>query len=79
MKRIIYLISCVFLTHVSWSQDLYVGSGAAITTLPGSVLFVGSNTSIDALASLTTTSDATASGSFIVSVPPQETLRTSGI
>ncbi len=67
MKRIIYLICCVFLTNVAWSQDLYVGSGAAITTLPGSVLFVGSNTSIDAAASLTTTSDATASGSFIVS------------
>ena len=67
MKKIIYLMGCMFLTHVSWSQDLYVGSGAAITTLPGSVLFVGSNTSIDGSGSLTTTSDATASGSFIVS------------
>jgi ribosomal protein S11 len=57
----------MLLTNVTWSQDLYVGSGAAITTLPGSVLFAGSNVSVDAAASLTTTSDATTSGSFIVS------------
>jgi hypothetical protein len=67
MKKITYLIFCMFLTNITWSQDLYVGSGAAITTIPGGVLFVGSNASVDAAASLTTTSDATASGSFIVS------------
>jgi hypothetical protein len=67
MKKITYLIFCMFLTNITWSQDLYVGSGAAITTLPGGVLFAGSNVSIHAAASLTTTSDATASGSFIVS------------
>jgi hypothetical protein len=67
MKRLIYLIICILLTNVTWSQDLHVGSGAAITTLPGAVLFAGGNVSIDAAASLTTTSDATASGSFIVS------------
>ena len=67
MKKIIYLMFCMLLTNVVWSQDLYVGSGAAITTLPGSVLFSGSNVSVNASASLTTTSDATASGSFIVS------------
>ncbi len=48
-------------------QDLHVGSGAVITTLPGSVLFVGSNVSVEKAASLTTISDATHSGSFIVS------------
>ena len=58
---------CMLLTNVAWSQDLYVGSGAAITTVPGILLFAGSNVSVDAAASLTTTSDATASGSFIVS------------
>ena len=57
----------MFLANVTWSQDLHVDSGAAITTLPGSVLFVGSSATVDASASLTTTSDATASGSFIVS------------
>jgi hypothetical protein len=57
----------MFLANVTWSQDLNVGSGAAITTLPGSVLFVGSNATVNASASLTTTSDATASGSFILS------------
>ena len=57
----------MLLTNVVWSQDLYVGSSAAITTLPGGLLFVGSNVSVDASAGLTTTSDATASGSFIVS------------
>ena len=57
----------MLLVNVTWSQDLYVVSGAAITTLPGGVLFAGSNVSVDAAASLTTTSDATASGSFIVS------------
>jgi hypothetical protein len=67
MKKTIYLMFCMFLTYVSWSQDLYVGSGAAITTLPGSVLFSGSNVSVNPSASLTTTSDDTASGSFIVS------------
>jgi hypothetical protein len=67
MKKITYLIFCILLTNVTWSQDLHVASGAAITTLPGSVLFVGSNASVDAAASLTTTSDATASGSLIVS------------
>ena len=67
MKKIIYLMFCMLLTNVVWSQDLYVGSSAAITTLPGGLLFVGSNVSVDASASLTTTSDATASGSFIVS------------
>jgi hypothetical protein len=58
---------CMLLTNVTWSQDLYVGSGAAITTLPDGLLFAGSNVSVDAAASLTTTSDATHSGSFIVS------------
>ena len=67
MKKITYLIFCMFLTNVAWSQDLYVGSGAAITTVPGILLFAGSNVSVDAAASLTTTSDATTSGSFIVS------------
>jgi hypothetical protein len=67
MKKIIFLIFCVVTSSFTWSQDLYVGSTAAITTLPGSVLFVGSSATVDASASLTTTSDATASGSFIVS------------
>ena len=67
MKRIIYLIFCILLTNGIWSQDLHVGSGAAITTLSGGLLFVGSNVSIDAAASLATTSNTTASGSFIVS------------
>ncbi|ARV07373.1 hypothetical protein BTO04_12045 [Polaribacter sp. SA4-10] len=67
MKKIIILIVGLVSANVAWSQDLHVGSGAAITTLPGSVLFSGSNTSVDASASLTTTSDATVSGSFIVS------------
>ena len=58
---------CMLLTNVAWSQDLYVGSGGAITTVPGILLFAGSNVSVDAGGSLTTTSDATASGSFIVS------------
>ena len=67
MKKIIYLIICMLLANVTWSQDLHLGSSAAITTLPGGCVFVGGNVSIDASASLTTTSDATASGSFIVS------------
>jgi hypothetical protein len=67
MKRVFYLICCVMTSNVTWSQELHVGSGAAITTLPGSVLFVGSSANVDASASLTTTSDSTASGSFIVS------------
>jgi hypothetical protein len=67
LGRIIYLFFSMFLANVTWSQDLNVGSGAAITTLPGSVLFVGSNATVNASASLTTTSDATASGSFILS------------
>jgi hypothetical protein len=66
MKNITYLIFCMFLTNITWSQDLYVGSGAAITTLPAGVLFAGSNVSVDAAASLATISDATASGSLIV-------------
>ena len=57
----------MLLANVTWSQDLHLGSSAAITTLPGGCVFVGGNVSIDASASLTTTSDATASGSFIVS------------
>jgi len=57
----------MLLTNVTWSQDLYVVSGGAITTIPGVLLFAGSNVSVDAGASLTTTSDATESGSFIVS------------
>ena len=67
MKKITYLIIYItFLTNITWSQDLNVGSGAAITTLPGSVLFAGSNVSVHAAASLATISDATASGSLIV-------------
>lgn len=66
MKKITYLIFCMFLTNMTWSQDLYVGSGAAITTIPGGVLFAGSNVSVDGAASLATMSDATASGSLIV-------------
>ena len=57
---------CMLLTNVTWSQDLYVGSGAAITTLPGSVLFAGSNASVNSVASITTTSDATTSGSSFI-------------
>ncbi|MDC1464774.1 T9SS type A sorting domain-containing protein [Polaribacter sp.] len=67
MKRISYLMLCILLTNVAWSQDLHVDSGASITTASGSVLFVGSNTSVDGSGSLTTNSDAAASGSFIVS------------
>ena len=67
MKKIIYLIICMLLANVTWSQDLHLGSSAAITTLPGGCVFVGGDVSVDASASLTTTSDATASGSFIVS------------
>ena len=67
MKRIIYLMWCIFLTNVAWSQDLHVDSGASITTASGSVLFVGSNTSIHGSGSLTTNSDVAASGSFILS------------
>ena len=67
MKTFNHLMLCMLLTNVAWSQDLYVGSGAAITTVPGILLFAGSNVSVDAGGSLTTTSDATASGSFIVS------------
>tara|TARA_B110000090_G_scaffold191149_1_gene223549 strand:- start:329 stop:1855 length:1527 start_codon:yes stop_codon:yes gene_type:complete len=55
----------MLLTSVVWSQDLRVGSGAAITTLPGGVLFAGSDAFVDGGASLTTTSNVTASGSFI--------------
>jgi hypothetical protein len=67
MRKTAIIMFCMLLTNVAWSQDLHLGSGAAITTLPSGVLFVGSNTSVDAVASLTTTSDATSSGSFIVS------------
>lgn len=67
MKKIICLIFCMLLTNIAWSQALHVGSGAVIRTAPGGVLFVGENVSVDAAASLTTTSDAVASGSFIVS------------
>ena len=56
----------MFLTNITWSQDLHVGSGAAITTVPAGVLFAGSNVFVDAAASLATISDATASGSLIV-------------
>ncbi|MFT4801088.1 MAG: hypothetical protein ACI93N_000853 [Flavobacteriaceae bacterium] len=67
MRKVTYLIFCMLLTNITWSQDLYLSSGAAITTIPGGVLFAGSNVSVDAAADLTTLSDATASGSLIVS------------
>ena len=44
-------MGCMFLTHVSWSQDLYVGSSAAITTLlwwsAGVSIIAGGDVTID--------------------------------
>ena len=66
MKQIIYTMFCMLLANVAWSQDLNLLAGAAITTSPGGLLYVGNNANIDVGATLTTTSDATKSGSFIV-------------
>ncbi|QTD36771.1 T9SS type A sorting domain-containing protein [Polaribacter batillariae] len=64
MKKIMNLMFCIIITNVAWSQDFHVASGGEITTLPGGVLYAGSNVSV--VGNLTVESDATKSGSFIV-------------
>jgi hypothetical protein len=52
---------------MTWCQPFYLDSGAERKTIPAGILFAGSNVSIDTIASLTTTSDATVGVSFVVS------------
>jgi len=63
MKRIIYLISCVFLTHVSWSQDLYVGATGVVRIAPTAFVYAGGAVTVNG--DLTADSDATDSASFL--------------
>ncbi|MFT5145425.1 MAG: hypothetical protein ACI9H1_000130, partial [Polaribacter sp.] len=63
MKKIIYLISCVFLTHVSWSQDLYVGATGVVRIAPTAFVYAGGAVTVNG--DLTADSDATDSASFL--------------
>lgn len=65
MKKIKLLMFCILIANATWSQtDLHVATGGEITALPGSVLYVKNDAAV--VGSLTVTSDATSSGSFIV-------------
>jgi hypothetical protein len=55
MNKVIYLMFFALLTNVTWSQKLYVGSGAAILILPGTVLVAENEVEFDAAGRLTTT------------------------
>ncbi|MGY0426517.1 MAG: T9SS type A sorting domain-containing protein [Polaribacter sp.] len=69
MKKIICVLFYILIAKTAWSQDLIVAFGD-VTTLPGSVLFVGGNLSVGGVAlrgrDVTIESDATSSGSLIV-------------
>ncbi|MGY0426819.1 MAG: hypothetical protein ACWIPI_08335, partial [Polaribacter sp.] len=66
MKKIICILCCIAIANTAWSQDLTVKSGGDITTLPGSLLFAGSNLDVGAGGDVTTKSDVISSGSLIV-------------
>jgi hypothetical protein len=63
MKKIIYLMGCMFLTHVSWSQDLYVASDGIVRITPTAFLYAGGAVTVNG--DLTADSDATDSASFL--------------
>ena len=63
MKKIIYLMGCMFLTHVSWSQDLYVGATGVVRIAPTAFVYAGGAVTVNG--DLTADSDATDSASFL--------------
>ena len=65
MKKIIYLMGCMFLTHVSWSQDLYVGATGVVRIAPTAFVYAGAEVSIIGEGDVTIDSNATDSASFL--------------
>jgi hypothetical protein len=65
MKKIIYLMGCMFLTHVSWSQDLYVGATGVVRIAPTAFVYAGAEVSIIGGGDVTIDSNANNSASFL--------------
>ena len=65
MKKIIYLMGCMFLTHVSWSQDLYVGATGVVRIAPTAFVYAGAGVSVIAGGDVTIDSNAGNSASFL--------------
>ena len=65
MKKIIYLMGCMFLTHVSWSQDLYVGATGVIRIAPTAFVYAGAEVKIEQDGDVTIDSNANNSASFL--------------
>ena len=65
MKKIIYLMGCMFLTHVSWSQDLYVGATGVVRITPTAFVYAGAEVEIEDGGDVTIDSDAENSASFL--------------
>ena len=66
MKKIIYLMFCMLLTNVVWSQDLYVGATGVVRIAPTAFVYAGAEVSIIAGGDVTIDSNADNSASFLV-------------
>jgi hypothetical protein len=67
MNKIIYLIFCMLLANVTWSQQLYVAADGVVRITPTAFVHAGGEVAVIAGGDVTIDSDATHSGSFIVS------------
>ena len=65
MKKISYLICCMFLTNVIWSQDLYVGSGGEVRITSTAFVYAGAGVNILAGGDVTIVSNTDNSASFL--------------
>jgi|TARA_B110001452_G_scaffold56251_1_gene43619 hypothetical protein len=66
-EKIIYLIFRLLLINIAWSQKVYVASDGVVRITPTVFVHAGGEVEVIAGGDLTTTSDVTESGSFILS------------
>ena len=67
MKKIMCFTLFVFIATIAWSQELHVASGGALYVSPKSYVYVNDNIEINGSGDLIVASDATDSGSLLLS------------
>lgn len=67
MKKIMCFMFCITIATIAWSQELHVASGGELYISPTSYVKVEGNLGVHSSGSLSVNSDATSSGSLMVS------------
>jgi hypothetical protein len=65
MKKIIYLMGCMFLANVAWSQDLHVAAGGVVRITPTAFVYADAGVKIEDGGDVTIDSNASNSASFL--------------